>query len=89
MGVNRGEECVPEFWLEERGCAASCEDGAELWGGAGLLGDGVGLAGEVFDELVGEGGLAVVAVDDGVEIAVVAFVVAEGDMDVEAVDGGV
>ena len=64
--------------VEEGGGSPSDEDGVEC----GVVGEG-GDGAEFGDGAAGEGGLSVLAVDDGVEVAVVAFVDAEGDVDVE------
>jgi len=69
---------LPEGGLEEGGGAAADEDGAE----GVVLGEGC-ECGEFFAESVGEWLLAVSGVDEAVEIAVVALVEAEWDVDVE------
>jgi len=75
------EESAPEVDAEEGGGAASNEDGADGVGG-GREG------GEFTYESVGEGRLSVAGIDDGVEVAVVALVEAEGDVEIEGPRAG-
>jgi hypothetical protein len=75
-GVDSGEERLEKLGFEEGGGAAADEDGFER---ACEWCDGVEFEFETVEECV----LTVLAIDDGVEIAVVAFVGAEGDVKVQ------
>ena len=77
-GFDCGEELREEVGREEGGGSASDEDGVE---GGVVREGGDGL--EFGDGSVGECFLSVLSVHDGVEVAVVAFVDAEGDVDIE------
>lgn len=75
--MERVEDSLPQLWAEERWSAAADEDGVEGFACVGGEGAEFGI------EAGGEGFLAVAGVDDAVEVAVVALVEAEGDVDVE------
>jgi hypothetical protein len=74
--VHLEEEVGPEVRAKEGGRAAADEDRGEV-GGMG------GQEAELFDEALDEEGLPVVGVDEAVEVAVVALVEAERDVEIE------
>ena len=83
-----GQACelaVPVCGLEEGWGAAADEDGVE---GCWVLGREAREGVEFSEHAIGEGGLAVLAINDGVEVAVVALVIAEGDVEVEGAGMG-
>jgi len=83
--VDGVEQAAPEGQGEEGRRAAADEDGGEPGIPVGPWGDGAEFGLERVDECL----LLVTGVDEGVKIAVVALVEAEGDVDVEGSGAGV
>lgn len=75
------KKAFPEWHDEKARSAAADEDGVD--GASGPMTQGL----EFGDQAVDERGLAVAVVNDAVEVAVVAFVEAKWDMDVEGCGG--
>lgn len=66
------------MWLKIGGSAATCEDGLD--GGVEKGGEGLDFASKSF----GESWLSVLGVFDGIEVAVVTFMKAKGDVEIKA-----